>query len=181
MLRYLKSLPEPVIPYQFYDLFARPIHTYQSQYDASNHVTEALWHSEIISAYQKWIADLPPLNRQLLLYLLDMLAVFASKADVNKMTTNRLAGTFNPALLSRRPAEMGETEHRLAQDVIIFLIENQDNFLIGMTGTTTESSEESESGNPANQCLDAQNSPGDKEEVASSNRRFSRQSESTVQ
>lgn len=121
---------------------------------------EAGWHSETISAYQQWITHLPPLNRHLLLYLLDVLAVFASKAHLNKMTTNRLAGTFNPALVSRKPAEMGETEHRLAQDIIIFLIENQDNFLIGP-------SEKNESSKLTDHNLNAQSPHEDKEGVAS--------------
>jgi len=140
LLRYLKSLTEPVIPYHCYDLFTRPILAHQSWYASqpdgqTTQVMEDEWHTKLVRAYQDCIRELPPLNRQLLVYLIDLLALFASKSDSNKMTSNRLACTFNPALVSRKPAEMDETQHRLAQYVIIFLIENQDHFLIGMTET----------------------------------------------
>jgi len=134
LLRYLKSLPEPVVPYHCYDSFTRPLLAWSaSGHDEPVELMEPEWHSEAVRAYQGCIADLPPLNRHLLLYLLDVLAVFASKFDLNRMTANRLACTFNPALVSRKPAEMDETEHRLAQNVIVFLIDNQDHFLLGMT------------------------------------------------
>ncbi|KAH0253181.1 RhoGAP-domain-containing protein, partial [Aureobasidium melanogenum] len=82
--------------------------------------------------------ELPPLNRQLLLYILDLLAVFASKSDLNKMTTPNLAAIFQPGLLSHPQHDMAPPEYRLSQDVLIFLIENQDSFLIGMHGTAAD-------------------------------------------
>lgn len=91
-----------------------------------------------IRAYQALITELPPLNRQLLLYILDLLAVFASKSDLNKMTTANLAAIFQPGLLSHPQHDMAPQEYRLSQDVLIFLIENQDSFLIGMHGTAAD-------------------------------------------
>lgn len=84
------------------------------------------------------ITSLPPLNRQLLLYILDLLAVFASKSDLNKMTTPNLAAIFQPGILSHPQHDMSPPEYRLSQDVLIFLIENQDSFLIGMQGTAAD-------------------------------------------
>jgi len=136
LLRYLKSLPEPVIPYECYEPFTATLIESQPFDLAQNGFIDTKddeWHTKIVREYQILVQELPPLHKQLLLYILDTLAVFASKADRNRMTTNRLAGTFNPAILSRKPAEMDETQHRLAQDVVVFLIENQDDFLIGMT------------------------------------------------
>jgi hypothetical protein len=91
-----------------------------------------------IRIYQALITELPPLNRQLLLYILDLLAVFASKSDLNKMTTPNLAAIFQPGLLSHPQHDMAPQEYRLSQDVLIFLIENQDCFLIGMPGTAAD-------------------------------------------
>lgn len=94
---------------------------------------------------------MPPLNRQLLLYILDLLAVFASKSDLNRMTAANLAAIFQPGIISHPVHDMAPQEYRLSQDVLIFLIENQDNFLIGMTGTAVDeqTQKEVESGAPS--------------------------------
>lgn len=94
--------------------------------------------AKVIKVYQALITELPPLNRQLLLYILDLLAVFASKSDLNKMTTPNLAAIFQPGLLSHPQHDLAPQEYRLSQDVLIFLIENQDSFLIGMPGTAAD-------------------------------------------
>jgi GTPase-activating protein SAC7 len=91
-----------------------------------------------IRVYQQLITQLPALNRQLLLYILDLLAVFASKSDLNRMTSANLSAIFQPGLLSHPSHDMSPAEYRLSQDVLIFLIENQDHFLIGMTGTAAD-------------------------------------------
>lgn len=91
-----------------------------------------------IVKYQQLIKELPPLNRQLLLYLLDLLAVFAAKADENRMNSQNLAAIFQPGMLSHPVHAMAPEEYRLNQCVIIFLIENQDHFLIGMQGTAAD-------------------------------------------
>ena len=91
-----------------------------------------------IAAYQRLITELPALNRQLLLYILDLLAVFASKSEQNRMTAPNLAAIFQPGMLSHPHHDMIPQEYRLSQDVIIFLIENQDSFLVGMSGTAAD-------------------------------------------
>jgi len=92
----------------------------------------------IIRTYQSLITAMPLVDRQLLLYLLDMLAVFASKSDLNKMTTEKLAAVFQPGLLSHPEHRLSPNEQQLSQDVLIFLIDYQDNFLIGMPSTAAE-------------------------------------------
>lgn len=92
---------------------------------------------DAIRTYQQLIKDLPPLNRQLLLYILDLLAVFASKADINRMNADNLAAIFQPGLLSHPLHDMKPQEYRLSQNVLVFLINNQDSF-IGMKGTTID-------------------------------------------
>lgn len=100
--------------------------------------------------YQQLITELPPLNRQLLLYILDLLAVFAAKSDQNRMTSQNLAAIFQPGMLSHPNHAMAPEEYRLNQCVIIFLIENQDHFLIGMHGTAADEKtvEEVQKGTP---------------------------------
>jgi GTPase-activating protein SAC7 len=103
-----------------------------------------------INKYQHLITELPPLNRQLLLYILDLLAVFAAKSDENRMNSQNLAAIFQPGMLSHPNHAMAPEEYRLNQCVIIFLIENQDHFLIGMQGTAADekTKQEVEQGTP---------------------------------
>lgn len=132
LLRYLLRLPESIIPVEMYEAFQDPLKPHQG-----GPSTLPFCQESSISEYQKQITLLPPLSRQLLLYLLDLLAVFASKAEINKMTSARLAAVFQPTILS--PVEAGdgfieeEKSLRLSQDVLVFLLENQDSFLLGMS------------------------------------------------
>lgn len=64
---------EPIIPFQFYDDF-------RSSLSADTPVEET------VERYRSLIRDMPPLNQYLLLYVLDLLSVFAKKADKNLMT-----------------------------------------------------------------------------------------------
>ncbi len=57
----------------------------------------------------------PPLNRQLFMYLLDLVAVFASKLN-NYMTSERIMAAFQPSFLSRTRSEMLASDHVLAAD-----------------------------------------------------------------
>ena len=54
------------------------------------------------------------------------------------MNSANLSAIFQPGLLSHPSHDMAPPEYRLSQDVLIFLIENQDNFLIGMSGTAAD-------------------------------------------
>jgi hypothetical protein len=54
------------------------------------------------------------------------------------MTAANLAAIFQPGIISHPSHDMAPSEYRLSQDVLIYLIENQDNFLIGMTGTAVD-------------------------------------------
>ncbi|KAI1467120.1 uncharacterized protein F4812DRAFT_50121 [Daldinia caldariorum] len=139
--RYLNDLPEPVVPLDLYERFRDPLrgHTKQAVGDTEGtQLVDNFNEAEAIEKYQQLIKELPPLNRQLLLYILDLLAVFAAKADENRMTAQNLAAIFQPGMLSHPQHAMAPEEYRLNQCVIIFLIENQDHFLIGMQGTGTD-------------------------------------------
>lgn len=140
--RYFNNLPEPIIPLGNYDPFRIPLKGHQAE--AVGHIegqapsTGGFDPDNAVRIYQHLIKGLPSLNRQLLLYILDLLAVFAAKADVNKMTTHNLAAIFQPGILSHPQHDMSPQDYRLSQDVLIFLIDNQDHFLIGMEGTAVD-------------------------------------------
>ena len=140
--RYLNQLPEPIVPLDLYSRFREPLrgHTLQAvgDNDASFQFSDDFKLGQAIVTYQQLITELPPLNRQLLLYILDLLAVFASKAEENRMNAMNLAAIFQPGMLSHPQHDMAPEEYRLSQDVLIFLIENQDHFLIGMRGTAAD-------------------------------------------
>lgn len=138
--RYLNQLPEPIVPLDFYEQFRQPLRIYQRQSQGIVPATESeiYDHAKAVAAYQQLIRDLPPLNKQLLLYILDLLAVFASKSDQNRMTSANLSAIFQPGMLSHPQHDMSPDEYKLSQDVLIFLIENQDHFLFGMNGTAAD-------------------------------------------
>lgn len=136
LLRYLKSLPEPIVPYDLYGSFIdrmRPHITWQLDSPEPDIDGDAL-----LPIAQDLIKKLPPLNRHLLLYLLDLLAVFAAKSDTNKMTTLRLTNSFQPCFLSGTPEQMDADAHELASWIVVFLIDNQDYFLLGMNSAGTD-------------------------------------------
>ncbi|KAL5612841.1 hypothetical protein BROUX41_004077 [Berkeleyomyces rouxiae] len=139
--RYLNDLPEPVVPLDLYEKFRQPLKgaiMRAPSYNEGSHLLQNVDPNHVITSYQHLITELPPLNRQLLLYLLDLLAVFAAKADENRMNSQNLAAIFQPGMLSHPDHDMLPEEYRLNQSVIIFLIENQDHFLIGMQGTEAD-------------------------------------------
>ena len=142
--RYLNQLPEPIVPLDAYEKFRDPLRGHQVQAvgdmeaEAQIQAGGDFDHNQAILTYQRLITELPPLNRQLLLYILDLLAVFSSKSEINRMTSRNLASIFQPGMLSHPKDDMTPQEYRLSQDVVIFLIDNQDSFLIGMSGTAAD-------------------------------------------
>lgn len=63
--------------------------------------------STSISTYRTLIDLLPPTSRYLLLYLLDLLSVFAQSSAKNLMTASNLATVFQPGLVSTRNMKEG--------------------------------------------------------------------------
>ena len=140
--RYLNQLPQPIVPWDFYDKFREPLGARQVQgvgdVEAQGQAQGSFDDEAAIATYQRLITELPPLNRQLLLYILDLLAVFESKSEANRMTSANLSAIFQPGMLSHPSHDMLPVHYRHNQDVIIFLIENQDHFLVGMSGTAAD-------------------------------------------
>lgn len=73
---------------------------------------------------------MPRANQFLLLYVLDLLSVFARKSDKNLMTASNLAVIFRPGLISHPDHDMTPREHDLSQKVLEFLIAEQDWFIL---------------------------------------------------
>ncbi|KAI0707191.1 Rho GTPase activation protein [Earliella scabrosa] len=116
--RYLTQMPEPVIPHDMYHLFRDAL--------AKKPYNE----DEVIATYKRLIRSMPRANQYLLLYVLDLLSVFARKWDKNLMTAKNLAVIFRPALIAHPTHEMSPQEHQLSQDVLEFLIKHQDWFML---------------------------------------------------
>ncbi|KAG6813956.1 hypothetical protein H0H92_005211 [Tricholoma furcatifolium] len=116
--RYLTHMPEPVIPYDMYHSFRDPLA--RPKYNTS----------DVIATYQELIKQMPQQNEHLLLYVLDLLSVFALKSQKNLMTASNLAVIFRPGLISHPNHETSPQEFELSQNVLQFLIEHQDHFML---------------------------------------------------
>ncbi|GBC02625.1 hypothetical protein RclHR1_04710013 [Rhizophagus clarus] len=136
--RYLNHLPDPVIPHQWYEQFRSVHDTYGNTHKRVHH-------------YQKLIAKLPKENQHLLLYILDLLAVFSSKSGQNLMSAKNLASIFQPGILSHPDHDMAPEEYKLSQEVLEFLIDYQNYFLMpgGQENnmTTISNNKEAQAGN----------------------------------
>ncbi|CAO1632224.1 unnamed protein product [Parajaminaea phylloscopi] len=119
--RYLNQMPEPIIPLHLYNEF-RNIITKQP-FDAG----------AAIVTYRLLITSSPPANQYLLLYVLDLLAVFARESDKNLMPASNLAVIFQPGMFSHPTHLNSAEEHRRAVEVLEFLIEHQDHFVLGLS------------------------------------------------
>ncbi|TIC33606.1 hypothetical protein E3Q10_00674 [Wallemia mellicola] len=123
--RYLTLMPEPVIPHEFYEQFRNILK--QNDNDA-----------DTISKFQSLIVQLPGANQCLLLYVLDLLAVFDRKSDHNKMNAFNLAVIFQPGILSHPSHAQQPDELKESQETLEFLIKHQDHFLFALTSKTQQ-------------------------------------------
>ncbi|KAJ6486732.1 Rho GTPase activation protein, partial [Mycena sanguinolenta] len=115
--RFLTRLPESVIPSATYHVVLR----------------QPFNHDEVIAVFKRAILAMPRANQYLLLYVLDLLSVFARKSDKNLMTATELAAIFEVGLISNPAREMEPAERSLSQRVLEFLIAEQDWFTLEVT------------------------------------------------
>ncbi|KAL1914380.1 uncharacterized protein VTP21DRAFT_8960 [Calcarisporiella thermophila] len=113
--RFINYLPVPIIPHNFYSSFLSVMGKEMSEEGR-------------VLAFQSLIEQIPLPHQYLLLYLLDLLSVFAVNSRWNRMDANNLASVFAPGILA--PPMLAPTEYRLSQRVISFLIEHQSKFSI---------------------------------------------------
>ncbi|KAM7213446.1 RhoGAP domain containing protein [Rhypophila decipiens] len=109
MLRYLKSLPEPVIPYQSYSAFAE-VGKLHGLSDAGREET-------VLQTLVRLITALPAHNRALLLYLVDIMYVFEGL-----MPIERLVAAFQPSILSKPPDVMDDDLERAANNAVRLMV-----------------------------------------------------------
>ncbi|KAG2022296.1 rho GTPase activator [Coprinopsis cinerea AmutBmut pab1-1] len=122
--RYLNQLPEPVVQQPSNGKLRDAI------------MSESATTEEKVQACRTLIQELPRANQYLLLYVLDLLSIFARRSDKNLMSCAHLAAVFAHILLSHRtnqPLAIDETEHRVNQETLEFLIIHQDRLMVNST------------------------------------------------
>ncbi|WFD34713.1 GTPase activating protein (GAP) for Rho1p [Malassezia cuniculi] len=119
--RYLNQMPEPIVPLDLYTEFRNVITS--DRFEKKN----------AVRTYRLLITSCPPANQYLLLYVLDLLAVFAHKSDVNRMSAENLAIIFQPGMLSHPSMLQSKDEHLVAVRVLEFLIMNQQDFVMALS------------------------------------------------
>ncbi|KAI7824480.1 Rho GTPase activation protein, partial [Kickxella alabastrina] len=109
--RYLISLPESVISVDFYSAFL-------------DKLAEPLSDDRKASDYGEMIARLEPEPRHTLLYMLELLAVFALPRNSERtlMNASNLAAVLQPCLLVHPGHVANPHEYGKAKDVVEFLI-----------------------------------------------------------
>nr|ODN91863.1 hypothetical protein L203_01117 [Cryptococcus depauperatus CBS 7841] len=121
--RFLCQMPEPIVPFIHYKAFRlvmEKIHSLESSVE------------QAVSEYKHLINSLPEHNRFLLLYVLDLLGLFARRSDQNLMTDANLALIFQPGILAHPTHSMQPSENVLSQQVLEFLIQNDHHILKDM-------------------------------------------------
>lgn len=78
---------------------------------------------EAINDYQTLVQELPELSKQLLFYILDLLAMVQNHSLENLMSSRNLAAIFQPSILSHPNHDMDPIEYALSQSVVEFLIQ----------------------------------------------------------
>lgn len=131
--RFLTQMPEPIIPFHYYGAFRSVMEKLTS---GETSVDQA------IDEYKHLIQSLPDANRYLLLYVLDLLSVFARHSEINLMTIPNLALIFQPGIISHQIHAMQPREHVLSQQVLGFLIEHQKHFVDGVKAAASRKSKQ---------------------------------------
>lgn len=76
-----------------------------------------------IQEFKVLVDQLPLLSKQLLFYILDLLAMVQNHANENLMSSRNLAAIFQPSILSHPNHDMDPIEYALSQVVVEFLIQ----------------------------------------------------------
>lgn len=126
LLRYLKLLPQPVIPFDMYDQFIDQLILIEEAVVIASSLAQA------IEGIRQAVTLLPPLSRSLLLYLLDLLKTLAEDSPVNQKTLGQLVVVFQPSLLSRPLELMSSEDYISAAKVMVFIAEQQQHFMVIM-------------------------------------------------
>lgn len=78
---------------------------------------------DAIDDFKLLLDELPLLSRQLLFYILDLLAMVQNNSNENLMSSRNLAAIFQPSILLHPSHDMDPEEYALSQSVVEFLIQ----------------------------------------------------------
>jgi hypothetical protein len=120
LLRYLRLLPEPVVPYKFYPGF-EVVHEKIAAITTNKRAER--W-SSVKSCALVAISLLPRENRHLLLYLLDLIRVLSRPTFERQLTLDTILVDFPPGLILSHERSLMRRGGRLQDgEVIRFLVE----------------------------------------------------------
>ncbi|CDH49219.1 hypothetical protein RO3G_13168 [Lichtheimia corymbifera JMRC:FSU:9682] len=111
--RYLDQLPETVIPREHSSSFCALMDYHEHE------------QATFADHFRQLVQKLPIPHQHLLLYLVDLLSLFASHADANSMDASKLADIFTSRILGE---SYGNHQHQ-AQSLVQFLIGSQALFM----------------------------------------------------
>lgn len=118
LLRYLNQLPESLIPTAFYGR-ALGVEVDSPVVEGGKGVD--------VDALLSIIRDIPPSHRSALLYILDLLAVFASHEDDNGTNSLSLASMFKSCILANHAIEdTAPVAYATSRNIVKFMIESPD-------------------------------------------------------
>lgn len=142
--RYLSSLSEPLIPFHLYDDFRNPlvekVELLQYFKDKEKDVKRNKSERKIISSQRKQLLKeysllfqrLPPIQKRVLFYLLDMLAMFNLNSEKNRMPAKNLAAIFQPSILFHPDHDLSPEEYQINSLVIESMITYSHKILINV-------------------------------------------------
>ena len=94
-----------------------------------------------IKDYEELFIQLSNDTKQLTIYLLDLMSLFARQSQLNLMTARNLAAIFQPSLLSHPQHDMDPKEYELSRFAVEFLIEYSYKLLPSLLKITKEEQE----------------------------------------
>ncbi|SMN19649.1 similar to Saccharomyces cerevisiae YDR389W SAC7 GTPase activating protein (GAP) for Rho1p [Maudiozyma saulgeensis] len=94
-----------------------------------------------IKEYEELFIQLSNDTKQLTIYLLDLMSLFARQSQLNLMTARNLAAIFQPSMLSHPQHDMDPKEYELSRFVVEFLIEYSYKLLPNLLKITKEEQE----------------------------------------
>ncbi|CUM46742.1 uncharacterized protein AC631_02424 [Debaryomyces fabryi] len=142
---------------------------------------------EAIDEYKAMVDNLPNLSKQLLFYILDLLAMVQNNASENLMPSRNLAAIFQPSILSHPSHDMDPVEYALSQLVVEFLIQyayillpNQNPSKLGSKSKQVSSTSLDKTGQPDCESNRSQVASLGQHEQQQERNKFSQQSDATT-
>ncbi|ELP87456.1 Rho GTPase-activating protein, putative [Entamoeba invadens IP1] len=98
LLMFIRELPEPLITFNMYSMFIDTARTFEA-----DHETKASAIRVAIQSFHAHVSSLPPRNKKLLAFYMNMFYEFCTMSNIHKMEPNNVAVCIAPTLL--RPEE----------------------------------------------------------------------------